>query len=289
MKLLGFSRLSLSSLPLWCWLVSPETYADGFVNGHRRSRSFGEDRCWLLQVVPRDRTGAATADASRTLLRFSSNDSRDERGKASAATAVSRPDPSVLLSARDDVTQRLGFGAIVVGLAMGTYACVQVLALIENLLPTGWFDAWRYYTWTLPMGAIFVLAGITHFAFKDTYAAFVPPPGTWGGLWQIPAPGAEKLGLTYEEYHSYWTGVAEVGGGLLLILSGFPFDMIVPTPLPASLLFLLTVAVTPANIYMFTHDVQPPRLPPIPYPEGHAFRGLMQCVLLSIFWKLSFQ
>jgi uncharacterized membrane protein len=214
----------------------------------------------------------------------------DSDGPLKTSVVVERPDPEELLSAKDGATQKVGIAAIVAALAFGTYLSVQALTVLEQLLPSGWFDAWRYYTWTFPMGTIFLLAGITHFAFKDTYTSFVPPIGTWGGLWQVPAPGADKLGLTYEEYHSYWTGIAEIGGGLLLILSGFPFNAaLVPTQVPAFLLFLLTCAVTPANIYMFTHDIQPPRLPPIPYPEGHAFRGVMQCVLLSIFWKLAFE
>lgn len=89
----------------------------------------------------------------------------------------------------------------------------------------------------------------------------------------------------YSEYHTYWSGVCEVGGGLLLILGGLNNA----PQIPAFLLFLLTAAVTPANIYMATHDIAPPGLPPIPYPLGHFYRGIMQCVLLAFFFKLAFQ
>jgi uncharacterized membrane protein len=200
---------------------------------------------------------------------------------------VVSPDPSILLSAQSDNMQQLGIAAIVAGLSVGTAATVQLLTVLENALPTGWYDAWRDYTWPVPMGLIFFGAGITHFALKDTYTAMVPPQGAWGGLWQVPAPGADKLGLSYEEYHTYWTGVAEVGGGVLLIAAGI--FHIVPVQLPAFLLFWLVAAITPANIYMATHGVQPPELPPISYPVGHIGRGVLQCILLAFFWKLTFQ
>lgn len=201
-------------------------------------------------------------------------------------TLVVRPDPSILIAAKDDSSQRLAVGIISLSLAIGTVLVVSALEFLHHALPSGWFELWRDFTWPIPMGLIFLAAGIGHFVVKDSFAAMVPPPGTWGNLWQVPAPGADKLGLSYEDYHTYWSGIAEIGGGAMLIAGGLGA---LPVQIPAFLLFLLVASVTPANIYMATHDIQPPNMPPIPYPNGHYFRGALQCVLLGFFWELAVQ
>lgn len=245
-----------------------------FLSQSRKCDAFSSGQARLSLIVRPGPTSSSTAARSK------SNNPQD--------IVVERPDPSILLSAQSDSIQKIGFVAICASLALGTAAMVEGLTLLETVLPDGWYAAWRDYTWSLPLGATLVLAGISHFALSDTFTAFVPPPGTWGGLWQVPAPGSEKLGLTYQQYHAYWTGLAEIGGGTLLVLGGFPFYAM-PVQIPAFLLFLLVVAITPSNIYMATHDVQVPRLPPLPYPEGHVFRGVLQCFLLAILWKLTVQ
>jgi uncharacterized membrane protein len=87
--------------------------------------------------------------------------------------------------------------------------------------------------------------------------------------------------------------VAEILGGLGLSLSALPFDFIPNWLSPASALglFFLTIAVTPANVYMYTHQAPGPipesaNVGPIP-PAGHAARGVMQCVLLATLWGIA--
>lgn len=203
---------------------------------------------------------------------------------------VPRPDPSILISAKSPFEQKLWIAGISIGLLGGTYLLVTILSALENgLFPdTGWFGYLGNWG-TVPLGTLYALIGVTHFVQKETFTGIVPPIGTWGGLWQVPAPGAEELDLSYEEYHTYWTGIAEVLGGLILAATGLGILPQWIQQCDAFLLLLLTLAVTPANVYMATHDAQmvggPP---PMAYPDSHIFRGFIQIVLLADFWKLAF-
>lgn len=149
-----------------------------------------------------------------------------------------RPDPSILISARPGTEQQDSVFAISGAVFAGTFLVVSLLSGFEDLLPNGWFAAWRDYTWPLGLGLIFTAAGVSHFTVARAFCNIVPPYGCWGGLWRVPAPGAEALGLSYEEYHCYWTGVAEVLGGLWLIASGLGIVDVSPK-VPSALLGLL--------------------------------------------------
>ena len=206
---------------------------------------------------------------------------------ASQFDDVERPDPSSLLSAQDGNIQKLGILAISLFIAGGTYGFVELFHLIGyNIIPSDIYNLFCDTIIPIPMGLLFALLGVSHFVYTKDYAETVPPIGTWGGLWNVPTPSIGNLSA--EEFHVLWSGVAEVGGGLLLILSALNIIDFIPPAVPGALLFLLTVAVTPSNIYMFTHDAQMSFAPPVEYPTGHIGRAVVQCVFLSLFWLIAF-
>ena len=93
-----------------------------------------------------------------------------------------------------------------------------------------------------------------------------------------------------------WTGVAEFVLGSWLVL-GAGTKLLGVSVLPSLLgadpiaeaslgLFLLTIVVTPANLYMFTHGAKLVGTPDLGTPE-HTFRFFMQCVLLAMFYEMS--
>jgi len=112
---------------------------------------------------------------------------------------------------------------------------------------------------TLPilLGTFFFVAGMGHFLAGEAFREIYPPPGTWG-IWYVPGSAA---------FHVAWTGVVEILGGAGLLFGGIrdAFGLSEEEeeegnliynflkPISASILFLLTLLVTPANIYMFTH------------------------------------
>ena len=144
------------------------------------------------------------------------------------------------------------------------------------------------------LGAAFIFAGYAHFAFEGAYTAIYPPQGTWG-FWYLPGSA---------EFHVAWTGGAEALGGLGLLLGGLgdlfgdPLSGGRARPLrqlSASALFLLMVAVFPANIYQYTHGAIMVGLPgpetgapdgPLPL-DYHYVRLAVQIVLLSLLSVLS--
>mmetsp|Transcript_26255 Transcript_26255/g.52624 ORF Transcript_26255/g.52624 Transcript_26255/m.52624 type:complete len:260 (+) Transcript_26255:14-793(+) len=149
----------------------------------------------------------------------------------------------------------------------------------------GNFQKWKS-TWPL-LGFLFILAGAAHFSSSDAFKGVYPPLGTWG-LWQLPGSA---------DFHVAWTGVAEILGGSGLVAGGL--SELAPEQLRADLrklrkfsaaaLFLLTVCVTPANIYMWTHNVQmvgmgPPGDIPVSF---HYVRGFLQVVILGFLGNMA--
>lgn len=127
-------------------------------------------------------------------------------------------------------------------------------------------------------GLLFVAAGWSHFKLPGEYESMMPEKGAWGGLWNLPGDAS---------WHVQWTGVAEILGGLGLLLSLLdPVSEILPVrPVSSLALFWLVVAVTPANIYMATHNAPGPGPKGTVLPiGGHLLRLVMQVALLTSLW-----
>ncbi|CAM9491870.1 unnamed protein product [Discosporangium mesarthrocarpum] len=162
-------------------------------------------------------------------------------------------------------------GGVFLGIGAGTIAVLSGLAA----LPTGW-NAGLEFSSPLSLGVIFMAAGISHFTLHEDFCRIYPGKGAWG-FWYLPGSAS---------FHVNWTGVAELLGGLGLALGGLGLGPQGLMPAAALSLFALVIAVTPANVYMFTHGAQLPAGLEVPV-LGHAIRGAFQCLLLGVLWSLA--
>lgn len=235
----------------------------------------------LKQKKSLDATMKVKGGKVSSLTFFSSSSDDDEFPTTSANV-----DQSVLMSAQDDAIQRAFVVQAFAALAVGAVICVEGwYGLAVPLFGTDYIHTVATVAFPLIFGTIFTLVGIAHFLFVANFARMVPPKGTWGGLWQLPAPFQAKLGCTYAEYHSYASGILEIIGGVWLFASGLGWTSGI---WPAWLLLALTVAVSPANLYMYTHNASPGGIvPDLPYPGGHYARFALQCGLISNFWLMA--
>lgn len=179
-----------------------------------------------------------------------------------------------VISALPENQQKIAFAAISAGISVGT-ALICALSLDVGDVGAG------------VLGALYILGGVAHFAVFDQYTTIVPHEGAFGGLWRV--PGTPAFQVT-------WTGIAEMAGGLGLIAGG-PVHAVphVVGRISGFALFVLTIAITPANIYAATNNAPGPgpppedgELPPLVEPSGHVGRAVAQCVLLAALWSAAF-
>jgi len=141
------------------------------------------------------------------------------------------------------------------------------------------------------LGLVYVSGGIGHFALADAFRDIYPPIGTWG-IWYLPGSA---------EFHVAWTGVVEVLGGGGLLFGGLRSSLGMADdddeddnwilklvqPISAAVLFLLTVLVTPANIYMYTHGATMGDSMGVLDVSFHYFRFGFQVLFLSLLFVVS--
>lgn len=102
----------------------------------------------------------------------------------------------------------------------------------------------------------FAIGGVSHFLLADTFLKSIPPA------------------LPLRMAAVYISGLFELLGAIGLLHPA--------TRKPAGIgLFVLTVAVTPANIYMWLHPELFPQIP----STALALRLPLQLVLLAIIWR----
>ena len=184
------------------------------------------------------------------------------------------------INAQPLVIQSLSFFGYFFALSMGGYLVIQLFDILQTI-NLSLFNLWKQ-TFGL-LGIIFMVAGITHFTVKKEYENIYPFQGAWG-FWYLPGSS---------EFHVIWTGIAELllGAGLtvgsILNLISSPnsgSDLIAYSSLG---LLILTVLVTPANIFMWTHGARLPMSQPPVDVKFHYVRGALQSILLAQFFALS--
>lgn len=144
-----------------------------------------------------------------------------------------------------EAQQAAVFASVFAALGACTWAsCALVAPALESAFP--FLFGLSRATWPL-LAAPFLLAGVAHFTSEEDFCLMMPKRGAWG-LWYL--PGSPR-------FHVAWTGVAEMAGGAGVVLGALPpVAAAAPWLQPAAALglFALTIVVTPANLYMFTHN-----------------------------------
>lgn len=231
----------------------------------------------MKQQHLRQRTGRATTSGDTTRL------------KTAAAVTTLSVSPSGI-DQLPELTQAAVFVGIFAALGVSTVPATMALdAISKNVIG---LERWRnvFIELALPllMGLVYLLGGIGHFLAADAFRDIYPPQGTWG-LWYLPGSAS---------FHVAWTGVVETLCGGSLLLSAARLQLIGDTDddenvvfklLPAfsaATLLLLTLAVTPANIYMFTHGATMGDMGPLDM-SFHITRFTVQVLFLSVLWTLA--
>lgn len=185
------------------------------------------------------------------------------------------PSPSGI-NMKPVTSQAMIFFGIWAALMAGTTGLVNGIDFISAQYPD-FMNSWKL-SWPL-LGPLYTIFGVLHFTLKKDFSNSMPYKGAWG-IWYLPFP---------PEFHVIWTGIAEIIGGLWLTVGGLA--AVLQYPLPSELgpiesdgalfLLLLTIAVTPANIFMYTHGAKLP----IDSPEVRAAlpRRIIRIDSISIF------
>ena len=181
------------------------------------------------------------------------------------------------------------FGAYI-SLALATVPATQALEVVSKSVIG--LEKWRdnVIDTSLPflLGLLYLAAGIGHSTNSHAFQDIYPPWGTWG-IWYLPGSA---------EFHVAWTGVVEALGGSGLLFSAarsilandedddenLAINLI--KPISALALFVLTVVVTPANIYMYTHGATMGDMPPLDV-SFHYVRFVVQVAFLSLLITLA--
>jgi uncharacterized membrane protein len=274
-------NLSIAVAVTFCCVLSQLMVVEGF-----STSIVGSDRAGFLlsSSVEKTRPGIIADEPKATRL-FASSTGDIVPGIGEDGCNL----PSVSgVNTKDDLAQAFAVKVIFLSLGAGTYLFSSGLHEFSAFLGSNFESQYEFFrsTWPLAFGAVFSLAGVTHFTLAEEYENIVPTKGAWG-VWNIPGSRG---------FHVAWTGAAELAGGLGLLAGGLsgifgtsplaPFTSAGLESDSAAALFLLTVAITPANIFMYTHGAKLPMdSEPLPL-QFHAVRWVMQVVLLGFLYQI---
>lgn len=179
--------------------------------------------------------------------------------------------------------------AILATLGQATFVMYHFLT--DVTLQYEWMQSFRY-SWSLLLGVSYTATGVTHFTNAEEYRNIVPPRGTWG-VWYPPFASRAN-------FHVRWTGLVAMLGGVGMFVGGL-YDALAPVYVTspylvtmaglmsdsAAALFLLTILVTPANVFMYTHGAKLPRDgPDVPW-YGHLTRAALQVLWASMLYEVA--